>query len=44
MDYKKLRKEFKELLNNITNKEINSWLKFDNKRLKQENGKNTYCK
>jgi len=37
MDYKKLRKEFKELLNNITNKEINSWLKFDNKRLKQEN-------
>lgn len=37
IDYKKLRKEFKEVLSKISEVEIESWLKFDEERLINEN-------
>lgn len=36
LDYKKLRKEFKEVLSKIGEAEIESWLKFDEERMKAE--------
>ena len=36
LDYKKLRKEFKEVLSKIGEAEIESWLKFDEERMMNE--------
>ena len=36
LDYKKLRKEFNEVLSKIGEAEIESWLKFDEERMMNE--------
>lgn len=37
LNYKELRKEFKKVLSNIDNTEIEDWLKFDEERIANEN-------
>lgn len=36
LDYKKLRKEFKQVLSKVGEAEIESWLKFDEERMMNE--------